>query len=105
MENPNLTRQQEGGSDGTSSSRTTAAGHCTTPQARFTWFFTGTFTLQNPRGLYNIYFALKFVLVHGHAKYWSGLSLFRWCLRRGDLGGTGIKYLDVVDQGKQCILI
>lgn len=42
---------------------------------------------------------------YSHAKYWSGLSLIWWCLRRGDLDGTGIKYLNVVDQGKQCILI
>lgn len=42
---------------------------------------------------------------YSHAKYWSGLSLFWWCLRRGDLDGTDVKYLNVVDQGKQCILI
>lgn len=58
-----------------------------------------------PPGLFSIYSALKSVPVHGHAKCWSGLSLFWWCSRRGDLDGTGIKYPNAVDEGKQCILI
>lgn len=62
-------------------------------------------SLQNPQGLYSIYSVLKFVLVHSHAKYWSGLSLFWWCLRRGDLDGTDMKYLNAVDQGKHPDLI